>query len=50
MDGKRPQWASVAEVSQIIKVKDEQMLSSAISLAAWKGGSWWEGSRSIAYC
>ena len=37
MDGKRPQWASVAEVSQIIKVKDEQMLSSAISLAAWKG-------------
>jgi hypothetical protein len=34
MDGKRPQWASVAKVSQIIKVKDEEMLSSAITLAA----------------
>ena len=37
MDGKRSQWASVAMLSQIIKVKDEEMLSSAITLAAQKG-------------
>ena len=37
MDGNRPQWASVAKVSQVIKVKDEEMLSSAITLAARKG-------------
>jgi hypothetical protein len=37
MDGKRSQWASVAKLSQIIKVKDEVMLSSAITLAAQKG-------------
>src|SRR5918993_2990481 len=37
MDGKRSQWASVTMLSQIIKVKDEEMLSSAISLAAQKG-------------
>jgi hypothetical protein len=37
MDGRRSQWASVAEVSRVIKVKDEEMLSSAISLAAQKG-------------
>jgi hypothetical protein len=37
MDGKRSQWASVAKLSQVIKVKDEEMLSSAITLAAQKG-------------
>ena len=37
MDGKRSQWASVAMLSQVIKVKDEEMLSSAITLAAQKG-------------
>jgi hypothetical protein len=37
MDGKRSQWATVSALSQIIKVKDEEMLSSAISLAAQKG-------------
>ena len=37
MDGKRPQWASVAKVSEVIKVKDEEMLSNAITLAAQKG-------------
>ena len=37
MDGRRSQWASVAEVSRVIKVKDEEMLGSAISLAAQKG-------------
>jgi hypothetical protein len=37
MDGRGSQWASVAMVSQIIKVKDEEMLSSAITLAAQKG-------------
>jgi hypothetical protein len=37
MDGERSQWASVAEVSQVIKVKDEEMLSGAITLAAQKG-------------
>src|ERR1044072_9983089 len=37
MDGRRPQWAPVAMLSQIIKVKDEEMLSSAITLAAQKG-------------
>jgi hypothetical protein len=37
MDGKRPQWTSVTKVSQIVKVKDEEMLSSAITLAAQKG-------------
>lgn len=37
MDGRRSQWASVAEVSRVTKVKDEEMLSSAISLAAQKG-------------
>jgi hypothetical protein len=37
MDGKRSQWASVAALSQVIKVKDEEMLSSAITLAAQKG-------------
>jgi hypothetical protein len=30
MDGKRSQWASVAKLSQVIKVKDEEMLSSAL--------------------
>ena len=43
MDGKRPQWASVAKVSQVIKVKDEEMLSSAITLAAQKGWLMVEG-------
>jgi hypothetical protein len=37
MDGKRSQWASLAKLSQVIKVKDEEMLSSAITLAAQKG-------------
>ena len=37
MDGKRSQWASVAKLSQVIKVKDEEMLNSAITLAARKG-------------
>ena len=37
MDGKRSQWASVSMLSQVIKVKDEEMLSSAITLAAQKG-------------
>jgi len=37
MDGKQSQWASVAMLSQIIKVKDEEMLSRAIALAAQKG-------------
>ena len=37
MHGKRSQWATVAMLSQIIKVKDEEMLSSAITLAAQKG-------------
>jgi hypothetical protein len=37
MYGKRSQWASVATLSQVIRVKDEEMLSSAISLAAQKG-------------
>jgi hypothetical protein len=37
MDGERPQWVSVAKVSQVIKVKDEEMLSSAITFAAQKG-------------
>ena len=37
MAGERTQWASVAIISQVIKVKNEEMLSSAISLAAQKG-------------
>ena len=37
MDGRRSQWASVAKLSQVIKVKDEEMLSSAITFAAQKG-------------
>jgi hypothetical protein len=37
IDGKRTQWASVAMLSQVIKVKDEEMLSRAITLAARKG-------------
>jgi hypothetical protein len=37
MGGKRSQWASVTNVSQVIKVKDEEMLSGAITLAAQKG-------------
>jgi hypothetical protein len=37
MGGERSQWASVAKLSQFIKVKDEEMLSSAITLAAQKG-------------
>ena len=37
MDGERSQWVSVAKVSQVIKVKDEEMLSSAITFAAQKG-------------
>jgi len=37
-DGRRSEWVSVTKVSQFIKVKDEEMLSSAISLAAQK--SW----------
>ena len=37
MDGERSKWVSVAKVSQVIKVKDEEMLSSANSLAAQKG-------------
>jgi hypothetical protein len=37
MGGMRSQWAPVTNVSQVIKVKDEEMLSSAIALAAQKG-------------
>ena len=37
MDGERSQWVSVAKVSQVVKVKDEEMLSSAITFAAQKG-------------
>ena len=37
MDGERPQWVTVTKVSQFINVKDEELLSSAISLAAQKG-------------
>jgi hypothetical protein len=37
MDGEGSQWVSVAKVSQVIKVKDEEMLSSAITFAAQKG-------------
>ena len=37
MDGKGSQWVSVTQVSQFIKVKDEEMLNGAITLAAQKG-------------
>ena len=37
MDGKGSQWVSVAKVSQFIKVRDEEMLNGAITLAAQKG-------------
>jgi len=37
MDGERSKWVFVAKVSEAIKVKDEEMLSSAITLAAQKG-------------
>ena len=37
MDGQRSQWVPVTKVSQFIKVKDEEMLNSAISLAAQRG-------------
>jgi hypothetical protein len=30
MDGERSQWATVANLSQVLKVKDEEMLSRAI--------------------
>ena len=37
MEGKRSQWISVTRVSQEIKVKDEEMLTGAISFAAQSG-------------
>ena len=37
MAGERSQWVSVAKVSQVIKVTDEEILISAITLAAQKG-------------
>ena len=37
LDGERSQWATVAKLSQFLNVKDEDMLSHAITLAAQKG-------------
>jgi len=37
MEGKTAQWVPVRRVSELIKVKDEEMLEGAISVAAQNG-------------